>query len=266
MTIKQALQRAAKKLSLVSSDSGQDAERLLLFVLNQDESTYLYSHGDQVLSDLESESFLELVEGRASGVPLAYLLGAWDFYGRTFFVNKNVLVPRPETEGLVEAALREITRIGNTFGTGELVVADVGTGSGCVAITLALETLLRPYSVRLIATDISPEALKVAKRNAEFHGVSDRIEFREGDLLAPIEGERLDLIVSNPPYVPSAELEQAEYSPDTIGLTHEPKHALDGGPDGLMYVDRLKAAHAPVVVESVGGTIEVVRNTKQPAV
>ena len=170
--------------------------------------------------------------------PLPYILGTREFYGRALFVDRRVLIPRPETELLVERALEFSEQLAQRHSAGRpatlrrgqgLRTADVGTGSGALAITLALEL----PGARVFATDISEDALDVARRNAEALGASGRVTFLRGDLLEPLEGQ-FDIVVSNPPYVASATLGSGE--PE---LACEPRLALDGGPDGLAVIRRL---------------------------
>jgi release factor glutamine methyltransferase len=160
--------------------------------------------------------------------PLAYILGQRAFYGLELGVDRRVLVPRPETEGLVE---RTVAFAGRRAGEG-LTIADIGTGSGCIAIALAV-ALPR---ARIIAVDAAPGALAVARQNARRHGAARRIAFRRGDLLAPLRGA-VDIIVSNPPYVACGEI--AALAPEIAGF--EPRQALDGGADGLDVIRRLVA-------------------------
>ena len=172
--------------------------------------------------------FFQLVDRRRGRVPLQYLLGSQEFWGLTFQVTPAVFIPRPETEGLVEEAIHRL-------GHRPVRVADVGCGSGCVAISIAASL---PDS-QLYAIDLSPAALAVAGENARRNEVSSRIEFLQGNLLHPLldrsEPPLLDAVVSNPPYVPE---------PDLVGLQpevkdHEPRLALAAGPDGLDVVRRL---------------------------
>jgi release factor glutamine methyltransferase len=171
-----------------------------------------------------TNQFDALIGRRATHEPVAYLLGTREFYGRPFAVQPGVLIPRPETELLVEVALEWVEA------TEARLIADVGTGSGCVAITLALE---HP-GLSIIATDRSPEALAIAKANADALGPTSAVEWRETDLLAGVTGP-LDLIVSNPPYVP--ERDRASLSADVRDF--EPSLALFAGDDGLDVVRRL---------------------------
>jgi release factor glutamine methyltransferase len=178
----------------------------------------------------------DAVTRKAAGEPAQYIIGSQEFYGLPFEVTPAVLIPRPETELLVEAVLRAADRV---FAGGAVRAVDIGTGSGAIAVTMAS---LRPQW-QVSAGDLSADALHVAARNAAANGV--QIDFREGDLLGPFAGERLDILVSNPPYIPAD---------DIAGLQqevrdHEPRLALDGGPDGLapyrIMVEQLKLLPAP---------------------
>jgi len=247
-----------------------DAERLLLHVLKRSETSWLYAHDDTELERTQRANLHDVTDQRATGKPLAYILGEWEFYGRPFFVNESVLIPRPSTEDLIDAALSAISRLA---GSRPLVVADIGTGSGCIAITLILESRSRnPHSagalrgkreLRVIATDISEAALAVARQNAKRHGVLDQIEFLHGDMLVPFDPAswraqgkpQVDLLVSNPPYVPTAELADAPNNPATFGLAFEPQVALDGGADGHQYLSIIKNSGIPAVVETQHGRV-----------
>lgn len=184
------------------------------------------------------QSFEEDVRKHAyEHVPVQHLIGFEQFYGRSFLINRNVLIPRPETEELVEGVL---TRIAQLFSRNTTVdVVDVGTGSGAIAVTLALEN----PALSVAAIDISPESLQVAKQNAERLGAD--VAFICGDLLRPlIEANRkVDVVVSNPPYIPEAEI--ASLSP--VVKNHEPLRALSGGKDGLDFYRRF-AIELPFVL------------------
>lgn len=182
----------------------------------------LLAHPERLVAD-ETE-FQHWLKERAGGKPLAYLSHRQDFFGRTFFIDERVLIPRPETELLVEEAVS----LAQTRCRGDCMIADIGTGSGCIAITLALEL---PH-VRLWATDLSGSALEVARRNAFDHAVECRITFLEGDLLDPLPGP-VDLLVANLPYVSSTWV-RGESS-----IAFEPRQALDGGEDGADVLRRL---------------------------
>jgi release factor glutamine methyltransferase len=186
------------------------------------ERAWLAAHGDATASTEEAEAFEGFSAQRARGVPIAYLLGSAGFYGREFVVNESVLIPRPETEHLVDEAIRFI-------GGRRLRVLDVGTGSGAIACTIAAET-----HAKVDATDISSEAIEVAKENAERLGVADRCRFYLGDLTEPVKAQRFDLVLANLPYVSTEEIPE---KPNPIAF--EPRIALDGGPDGLALYRRL---------------------------
>lgn len=263
--IAEALRQAQVSLQKISDAPRLDAERLLLFVLRKKEASWLYAHGEEELSEGQQREFERLVAERATGKPLAYILGEWEFYGRPFYVTPDVLVPRPATEELLEKALAHIQD--------DMVVADIGTGSGVIAVTLALETQTpsssplsggaqeknssldkgRMGGVSFIATDISPAALKVAKKNAQRHGVERMIEFLQGDMLTPLHDRKIDLIISNPPYLPAETLAEAGWTVNTVGLQFEPRAALDGGPDGQRFARQIAAANIPAWVETTGG-------------
>lgn len=204
-----------------------DAELLLSMVLGIDRIKII-TDDTRPLSRDELARYKALILRRRAHEPIAYLRGEREFYGRSFNVTRDVLIPRPDTEVLVEVALRR-TRARNLFAR----VVDVCTGSGCVAITLAKE---RP-TWRIGAFDLSPQALEVAKRNAQRLGGLQALFFRAGDLLAPLGEPRpvLDLITANPPYIPEAELSTL----DADVRDFEPHLALSGGDDGFSVTRRL---------------------------
>ena len=185
----QALAWARAQLCPSTDRPRLEAELLLAHVLDRPRP-YLIAHPGLRISAPLAEQYLAAVQRRAGGEPLPYITGAIEFFGLPFAVTPDVLIPRPETERLVETALDWITR------RDLRTAVDVGTGSGCVAVTLAVHA----PALRLFATDISAAALAVARANAAHHGVGDRIACLEGDLLAPLPAP-VDLIVGNPPYV-----------------------------------------------------------------
>jgi release factor glutamine methyltransferase len=188
--------------------------------------TELYMRHDQEPAEAHRVRFRELVQQRIKGSPVAYLLGRKEFFSLEFEVNPAVLIPRPDTEWLVTECLRLARALP------EPAVLDVGTGSGCLAVAVAH----RHKAARVRAVDVSADALAVARRNAERHGVAGRIEFLQGDLFGPVgPGALFDFILSNPPYIRRADL--AGLSADV--REHEPMLALDGGPDGFAVLDRL---------------------------
>ncbi|MBI1833442.1 MAG: peptide chain release factor N(5)-glutamine methyltransferase [Candidatus Andersenbacteria bacterium] len=256
MTIQQTISRARTLLASASDAPDLDTERLLLHVLKKADAAWIYAHNDTELTEAQNDFFQELITQRASGKPLAYILGEAEFYGRPFYVDENVLVPRPETEGLIHETLKYVSK--NAKGNNTFTIADIGTGSGCIAITLALEL---PAHFTIIAIDISPEALEVAKRNAVRHHVIDKIKFIQGNMLEPLKDQRVDLIVSNPPYIPTSELNVSLKSDalDTRGLVFEPRLALDGGIDGQTYVKQIKKSGVPFILETTGGLVSLLR-------
>jgi release factor glutamine methyltransferase len=212
-------------------DSRREAVLLARFVLGWDAAAWLTHQRIPQPSGFQ-ESFDRLIGRRLSREPLAYLIGEREFYGRSFLVTRDVLVPRPETEFVVDEALglaRTRQETGTGRGSGGVIV-DIGTGSGCIAVTLALEL----PGARLVATDTSEGALGVARENARRHGVADRVEFRQGPFLAGFSGP-VDLVVSNPPYVPDSD--RASLAPEVARF--EPAAALFAGPDGLDVIREL---------------------------
>jgi release factor glutamine methyltransferase len=207
-------------------------EHLLADILGK-KRIELYLAFDRSLSEQELEPLREKVRRRAEGEPLQHLLGHWDFFGRTFKTDRRALIPRPETELLVETLLKEFDGRGNSANR----LVDVGTGSGILAITFALE---RPQ-FEILAVDLAEDALSLAQENAECLGVADRIVFRRSDLLDQMEGP-FDWIVANLPYVPTADLNALQRE-----VEFDPALALDGGKDGLTIIKRL--------IESVPGKI-----------
>lgn len=205
-------------------ESRREAGSLLSFVIGKDR-TFLISHADDSLEETEVDRFRELVARRAEGEPLQYITGVQDFYGREFRVTRDVLIPRPETELLVEAALEVMTDVRGPS------ICDVGTGSGCIAVTLLCERT----DARAVAVDVSEAALKVAAQNAHVLGVGDRIELKLSDCFDALDKTTFDLIVSNPPYVSSAALPGLQREV----RDHEPLVALSPGADGLSVIRRL---------------------------
>jgi len=215
-TVKELLARAAEVLK-----SRREAELIAELVLRQSRA-WLIAHDDAPVEDRDIERFEALVHERAEGVPIAYLAGSREFYGREFRVNPTVLIPRPETEHLVEWALE--LALPNTAR-----VADIGTGSGCIILTLAAE---RP-EWHCAATDISAGALAVAAQNRAGLAL-EGVELLQGNLLSPLAGRELDCIVSNPPYVAAGDphLKRGD-------LRFEPEIALSDGDDGLGLIRAL---------------------------
>jgi release factor glutamine methyltransferase len=183
----------------------------------------LYLRFDHPLDEAELGAIRALVRRRGEGEPVAHITGQREFYGRPFRVSPDVLIPRPETETLVQLALSEAR--GRADGGHGLRIADVATGSGCIAVTIAAEL----PGAEVVATDISAAALAVAGDNRERHAVGERVELLEGSWAAPLAGRSFDMVVSNPPYIARGMI--GTLARDV--RDHEPALALDGGPDGL---------------------------------
>lgn len=224
MTIAEALAFGITRLSNLE-DPRLETEILLAHALKIKHST-LITDQLRAIEPLRQTLFEQFIARRLKYEPTAYIVGYQPFLGLDFKVDKRVLIPRPETELLVENALSLISH--SSLDICHFSVVDVGTGSGCIAITLAKKL----PTAKVIAIDLSVNALALAKENAITHGVN--VSFLEGDLLSPLK-EKVDLIVSNPPYIPTADL--AGLDPDVKDW--EPVGALDGGNDGLDYIRRL---------------------------
>lgn len=196
----------------------------------------------------QAARFLWSIRSRSRLQPLQHLLGEQEFYGRSFRVGPAVLIPRPETETVVQEALDSLSLRFPPDSRERPRVLDLGTGSGCIAISVACE---REDAI-LVATDISPEALAVARENARLQGVAARIDFRQGDLFLPLPGERFHLILSNPPYVPTGD---PELSPEVARF--EPPVALFAGDTGLQMYRRIFAEAAAHLVEEGELVVEI---------
>lgn len=225
MSIRATLQQATRDLTLSGSPSPRlDAELLLMHVLKIDRLR-LCTHPDQELAEEEAALFSRQMERRRQGEPIAYLTGKKEFWSLSFEVGREVLIPRPETECLIE----ELLRFYRPPGEG-LRILDIGTGSGAIGVVLAREL---PAS-RVGATDISAGALSVACRNALLHGVAGRMAFFHGDLFEAVSGT-FDILCSNPPYIPDL-----EYGLLPAGIRDfEPREALIAGPDGMDFYRRI---------------------------
>lgn len=234
-TLREAYLQASSFLR--QNESGQDPDRVVRLLLEHVlgyTRTELLLGWDEAFPAESWTAWRRAVERKASGEPVQYILGTEEFYGEAFCVTPAVLIPRPETELLVERIAELGARL-RLPGEAAPTVVDVGTGSGAIAVTLAR---LHPVW-RLIATDLSDEALAIATANAATHGVAARVSFVQGDLLEPLiaSGERIDILVSNPPYIPAAELPGLQREV----RDYEPMQALDGGEDGLEPYRRMLA-------------------------
>jgi release factor glutamine methyltransferase len=229
VTIGEALRDAAVRLEPIGGTGRLDAAFLLAHAGGVSRHEMI-AHRERALPPDVAGRFAELVARRERGEPLAYVTGEAGFYGRMFAVDERVLVPRPETELLVEWAVRHLRAIGAEAGS----AADVGTGSGAIAITLASEL----PALNVYASDVSQDALAVARRNAARNRVFQHVTFLHGDLEAPLRAYApFDALLANLPYVPSAEVPAA---PDPVSF--EPRLATDGGGDGLALYRRLVPA------------------------
>ena len=231
LSVAQALARAARRLADASVDTAAlDAQVLLGDALGRDRA-WLLAHPEALLTPDQTATFEEVVARRAAREPLAYIRGRREFWGLDFQVDPNVLMPRPETELLVERAMDLAQAWRRERGVWPRVV-DVGVGSGAIVVSLAVSL---PSLPPLLAVDISPAALEIAQANARRHGVASRIVFRHGDLLAGL-ADPVDLVVANLPYIERAVI--PTLAPE---VRREPALALDGGPDGLNLFRRLLA-------------------------
>jgi len=220
-SVRQILGGAAARLGRLTTGR-RDAELLLLRAVKRDKA-WLLTHADEELTTEQIAQFERWVERRARNEPVQYILGEAEFYGLTLRVTPDVLIPRPETEHVVEAVLSKAGR------EAAVRICDVGTGSGAIAVALAHEL---PRAA-VTAVDISPTALEIARENAERHRVAGRVRFLESDLLSAVRKERFDVVVSNPPYVREDEVLEAQVR------ENEPRLALYAGATGLEVVRRL---------------------------
>jgi release factor glutamine methyltransferase len=235
-SIEDAIKEGAQRLR----DGGvaewrRDAGSLLAHALGRDR-TFIVAHAGDALNKEQFESYQSLIERRAGGEPLQYITGHQQFFKLDFLVTPAVLIPRPETELIVETAL-ELLRDDRATR-----IADIGTGSGCLAISLLHE---RP-AARAVAIDVSPAALRIAQRNAARHGVADRLDLLGSDTLSALDAaqveRRFDLIVANPPYVSDAEMKTLQRE-----VHREPRTALAAGADGLSIIRRLLDETRPLL-------------------
>jgi release factor glutamine methyltransferase len=222
MDITHTLQQIAERLAAVSDSARLDAELLLCHALGRPRS-YLYTWPEQELDEAQAEALEKLVERRQGGEPLAHILGKREFWSLELAVSADTLIPRPETELLVEAALARIPE------QAEWAVADLGTGSGAIVLAIASE---RP-NCRVTAVERSAGALAMAKQNASALGIAN-VEFLQGEWFAPLAGRHFQVILSNPPYIPENDPHLSRGD-----LRFEPRSALAAGPDGLDDIRQL---------------------------
>lgn len=266
-----ALVNAANRLREAGSESARlDAELLLALVLGVGRTTVL-AHPDAQIGPGQASALDAAVARRAKGEPVAYIRGFKEFHGLAIEVDPRALIPRPETELLVDLGLERVTTA--LTGTprprdaGPLFVWDIGTGSGAVAVALASELRRRRYgaAVHILATDSSPDALALAIENAVGHGVADIVEVQRADVMAPRGGlgdvAPADVIVANLPYIPSDDVPRLP-----IAASFEPRAALDGGPDGLDLVRRLLSLLPEVLAPAGVALLEIGADQAEAAV
>lgn len=206
------------------AEARREATSLLVLALEKDKA-FLIAHPEYELSNEEETRFREVLGRRAAREPFQYITGRQEFYGLDFEVSPGVLIPRPETESIVENAIEILREKENPR------FCEIGVGSGCISIAI----LHKVKTARSTAVDVSAEALRAAQRNAEKHGVSTRIDLKISDLFAALENEKFDLIVSNPPYISSEDFEALE--PEVKNF--EPRDALTDGQNGLSVIERI---------------------------
>jgi len=224
--LRDALNSAVERLVLANVPSPRmNAELLLMFTLGCDRA-YLYAHSERELSQEESGRYGDALARRSEGIPAQYITGHQEFWGTDFIVSPAVLIPRPETEHVIETVLACVGRTPTA-----LRIVDVGTGSGCIALALAKEL----PQAEIYASDISSETLGIARANAARHQLESRIRFHKADLLQGMESSRFDFVVSNPPYVGESEEDQVQLEVRKF----EPRHAVFAGPSGLEVIERL---------------------------
>lgn len=221
MTIKEALELATKKIQFKNfPDARYDAEIILSWTMKKN-IEFFYTYPEKQLTKNQIIKFKKAMERRLTGEPIAYILKNKNFFGLDFYVDKNVLIPRPETEQIVELSLDLVKKYPKIK-----TIADIGCGSGVIITALAKNL----KNKKLLATEISKQAIYVAKKNFKIHKV--KIDLRHGNLLNPIKNEKIDLLVANLPYVKTT---LKLNKPETLGLKFEPKRALFAGTDGLDY-------------------------------
>lgn len=225
MTIAEAIAKGAESLGAASIPSPERESSLLLRHVLECDAAFLYAHPDDRLGAMESILFKAVIKRRSAHEPYQYIVGRQEFFGLDFEVTPDVLIPRPETEILVEDVIREFSdRDAFRF-------CDIGVGSGCIAISV----LANLPQANAVGVDISDAALSIAARNAERHGVTGRLKLERSNLFEAFTGGVFDVIVSNPPYVPESELESLQQEVKSF----EPRLALSGGTDGLDIVRKL---------------------------
>ena len=239
-TVDELLRRGVERLRHAGSETPRlDAELLLGHAIGADR-TVIVAHPEAPVGADAAARYESGLSRRAAGEPVAYIRGFKEFFGIAFSTDKRALIPRPETERLVELAeaevMRRLTAAPRPVGSPPLRIVDVGTGSGTVAVSLAVACRRRRVydEIDILATDESADALDLARENAVGHGVADRMQFVQADLLPPVIGDPFDVALANLPYVRSDAIDGLP-----IAASFEPRDALDGGPDGLVVIGRL---------------------------
>lgn len=250
MILKDALGSALDRLTAAHVGSPRmNAEMLLMFTLSCDRA-YLYAHPERALTAGEQQRYDEAIAQRASGIPAQYITGHQEFWGMDLIVSPAVLIPRPETEHVIETVLH--LSGGRAFSPASPRIVDAGTGSGCIALALAKEL----PQAEIHATDISAAALEVARANAARHELATRVHFHNTDLLSGLNPNSLDFVVSNPPYVGESEEDQVQLEVRKF----EPRHAVFAGPTGLEVIERL-IPQAQTVLTSGGWLVFEISGT-----
>lgn len=227
MTIKQVITEGMKILQGKIESALLETQVILAYLIKKDR-VYLISHNDEVISSETYHKFIACISKRAEGIPLQYITGKQEFMSLDFYVDSSVLIPRPETEILVEEALKYIKNVSKN---GNVHILDIGTGSGCISISI----LHKFREASVTAVDISKDALLVAGKNAGEHGVSEKIHFIESNIFQGLNTQKFDVIVSNPPYVRTKTIQSLQREVKD----YEPMYALDGGEDGLDCIRKI---------------------------
>ncbi len=223
LTVKELINYGETYLKKHKIDEPQENSLVLLSLTLKRGSTFLRVFGDYMVSEKDRENFLGVLEKKANGQPIGHITGEQEFLGHIFIVDNSVLIPRPETEGLVEETLRLLK------GKAPRKILDLCTGSGCIACSLSL--LYKTAEV--VGSDVSQKSLDTAIKNSANLNVSDRIKFIKSNLFTRIEG-KFDLIISNPPYIPTEDISKLQKE-----VLQEPRKALDGGKDGIDYIKKI---------------------------
>ncbi len=241
-TVEALLREGMERLRASGSESARlDAELLLGHALSADRTVVL-AHPEAPVGDGAAATYAAGLARRERGEPVAYIRGVKEFYGLAFATDARALIPRPETERIVELAeaevVRRLTAAPRPQGSPVVRVVDVGTGAGTIAVALGATLRRRGMlvHVEILATDDSPDAIELARENAVGHVVADRVRFIAADLLPPVVSTPFDLVLANLPYVPGDAVDGLP-----VAASFEPRHSLDGGPDGLALVRRLLA-------------------------